>query len=379
MLSSISIPLLLLSSALSVSADSPRQYNNHGNVQRALHRSSERGFRAPLQPAGMAKLMRKRTIDAAALVAQVKNSTNTFKSIATWYAADGSVSACGTSGTTNDSAIIGLPTSVWNDMVGGISPLCGQSVLLTNTDTGKNTTAVIGDSSGEQDYTSLTPSVFLALGGDLNVGEFALTVFVNSTAAPIIVATTSSSAAVAVPTKKTSPVPIVHTKPSVALPVPSVKPSPAYVAPAPATKSPAYVPPKVIAQPSPPAPAPAPAKSSPPSNNNGGGNGGGASGNIVSGGSATFFTQGGVAGACGTVHQDSDYVIAMQTVLYNNGANCGRKIRLTRTSTGQSITATVADECPTCINDQSLDLSVAAFNALASPDVGMFDITWQFV
>eukprot|EP00918_Siedleckia_nematoides_P050084 GHVU01109628.1.p1 GENE.GHVU01109628.1~~GHVU01109628.1.p1 ORF type:complete len:283 (-),score=16.44 GHVU01109628.1:146-946(-) len=93
-------------------------------------------------------------------------------------------------------------------------------------------------------------------------------------------------------------------------------------------------------------------------------------------GTATFFSQGGVAGACGTVHKDSDYVVAIQTAMYKGGQYCGKKITITRTSTGKSIQAVAADECPGCRTAQSLDLSIGAFDALGSPDEGVFEMTW---
>ncbi|KAG0140903.1 hypothetical protein CROQUDRAFT_664576 [Cronartium quercuum f. sp. fusiforme G11] len=102
-------------------------------------------------------------------------------------------------------------------------------------------------------------------------------------------------------------------------------------------------------------------------------------GSNVYNGKATFFYQGGAAGACGTVHLDSDYVVAIQSSLYDNGKYCGKKIRVTRTSTGQSVTCVGADECPSCSSASSLDLSVAAFNALGKPDEGLFDIKWEVV
>lgn len=39
--------------------------------------------------------------------------------------------------------------------------------------------------------------------------------------------------------------------------------------------------------------------------------------------------------------QESDKVIALPTVTYANGAHCGQQIRITRTDTGASVTATV--------------------------------------
>jgi len=94
-------------------------------------------------------------------------------------------------------------------------------------------------------------------------------------------------------------------------------------------------------------------------------------------GKATFFTQGGVAGSCGTVHSDSDYIVAIDSSMYNSGEFCGKSITVTRVSTGKSINCVGADECPGCPSSGSLDLSVGAFNALGTPDEGVFDITWK--
>ena len=57
--------------------------------------------------------------------------------------------------------------------------------------------------------------------------------------------------------------------------------------------------------------------------------------------------------------------------MYNGGKNCGRSILITRTDTGKQVTAVVADMCPTCDNDTSLDLSLGAFNAIASESEGL--------
>ncbi|KAJ7109436.1 RlpA-like double-psi beta-barrel-protein domain-containing protein-containing protein [Mycena epipterygia] len=102
------------------------------------------------------------------------------------------------------------------------------------------------------------------------------------------------------------------------------------------------------------------------------------SGSFITGGFGTWFTQNGVAGACGTVHKDTDFVVALQTSMYANGANCGRKIQIIETSSGKSSTAVVADECPTCLNTNSVDMSVAMFESLAALSVGEMNIKWQF-
>lgn len=79
-------------------------------------------------------------------------------------------------------------------------------------------------------------------------------------------------------------------------------------------------------------------------------------------------TENGVAGNCGQVNSDDSYIVALPTsyVLpfscanssrsllhpcgtrtYADGSHCGQSVKITRSDTGQSITAKVADSCPT--------------------------------
>lgn len=107
------------------------------------------------------------------------------------------------------------------------------------------------------------------------------------------------------------------------------------------------------------------------------------SGKARTGGVATYFWQNGNAGACGTKHQDTDFIAAIDKDLYgpDNKASqyCGRKILITRTDTGKTVTVTVADDCPSCINTNSIDLSHAAFNAIATDEEGQVSISWQWL
>ncbi|KAK8861581.1 hypothetical protein IAR55_002404 [Kwoniella newhampshirensis] len=112
---------------------------------------------------------------------------------------------------------------------------------------------------------------------------------------------------------------------------------------------------------------------------------GGGSGEVHTGGYATYFYQGGNAGACGVVHSDSDYVIAIDSngwwSDYSSNSNsqyCGKSIVVTNVGNQKSVTAIVADVCPSCVSDNSLDLSVAAFNAIADPSEGQVPITWTW-
>lgn len=103
---------------------------------------------------------------------------------------------------------------------------------------------------------------------------------------------------------------------------------------------------------------------------------------LLGGGWATFFTQEGRPGACGQVHKDSDTIVALDFRRYGNmdeiSQYCNRTVQITRISTGKTITATVADACPTCKNKNSLDLSEGAFQKLATKDEGMVSIKWKF-
>jgi expansin (peptidoglycan-binding protein) len=91
--------------------------------------------------------------------------------------------------------------------------------------------------------------------------------------------------------------------------------------------------------------------------------------------SLTYFYQNGVAGACGTVHSDSDFVAALDSSTYGDTGSqssyCGKTIRVTWQD--KSVDVVVADACPTCANPSSVDLSVAAFQALAPLAQGELD------
>jgi len=105
------------------------------------------------------------------------------------------------------------------------------------------------------------------------------------------------------------------------------------------------------------------------------------SGKTVKGsGFGTFFFQGGVAGACGDVHQDSDLIVALDKDLYGNTSEksqyCGDSITITNKANGKQVTAIVADACPTCLTWGSVDLSQGAFDQIAEEATGQIDISW---
>ncbi|KAH9001158.1 expansin family protein [Lactarius akahatsu] len=104
---------------------------------------------------------------------------------------------------------------------------------------------------------------------------------------------------------------------------------------------------------------------------------------VNAGGQATFFYQNGVAGACGKVHSDDDLICALDERFYGDpgvrSAYCDQKVRITNTKNGKTVTVTVADDCPTCLNRNSIDLSEAAFKAIAPLSDGIASIEWSFV
>ncbi|KAF8994921.1 RlpA-like double-psi beta-barrel-protein domain-containing protein-containing protein, partial [Cyathus striatus] len=81
-------------------------------------------------------------------------------------------------------------------------------------------------------------------------------------------------------------------------------------------------------------------------------------------------------GNCGAWSQDSDFIVALSTAEYNNGAHCWQHIQVHYQ--GKTIDATVVDSCPGC-SQYSIDLSPAAFSALAPLDAGRIQVDWNYV
>jgi rare lipoprotein A (peptidoglycan hydrolase) len=72
--------------------------------------------------------------------------------------------------------------------------------------------------------------------------------------------------------------------------------------------------------------------------------------------------------------------LVKDSALYSESI-CGKSVSITNTQTGQSITVVVADECPTCENANSIDLSHTAFGALTDSNFaeGVVPIQWYFI
>lgn len=100
-------------------------------------------------------------------------------------------------------------------------------------------------------------------------------------------------------------------------------------------------------------------------------------------GEGTFYSTG--LGACGETNQDTDYIVAVSHILYeNNQVNgnsndnslCGKKIKASYE--GKSVEVTVVDSCEGCA-ENDLDFSPSAFSEIADQSLGRIDITWEWV
>lgn len=109
----------------------------------------------------------------------------------------------------------------------------------------------------------------------------------------------------------------------------------------------------------------------------------GNTGDVNTGGFATFYYQNGNAGACGDYHSDYDLIAAIDISRYGNTGSksylCGQRVHIKNNNNGNTVDVVIADVCPTCVNGNSIDLSLGAFQALASTSDGMVPIDWSFV
>ncbi|KAJ7052023.1 hypothetical protein C8F01DRAFT_1172774 [Mycena amicta] len=92
---------------------------------------------------------------------------------------------------------------------------------------------------------------------------------------------------------------------------------------------------------------------------------------------ATFFSAGGNVGVCGTPIQDTDFVVALPSSLFD-ASLCGKKLIINHLiPNGENVVeAVIADECIACTGD-NIDLTEAAFEALAPLSEGLIDVTYE--
>lgn len=93
-----------------------------------------------------------------------------------------------------------------------------------------------------------------------------------------------------------------------------------------------------------------------------------------SGSRATFYDTSVGLGSCGNYNGNSAYTVAMNAAQMNSGM-CGKTVWVSYG--GKTVTASVQDTCPGCPYG-GLDLSEGLFSALASQDLGVIQIEWDF-
>ncbi|KAE8271948.1 hypothetical protein A4X09_0g394 [Tilletia walkeri] len=90
-------------------------------------------------------------------------------------------------------------------------------------------------------------------------------------------------------------------------------------------------------------------------------------------GKGTYYRVG--MGACGWHNDSNQLVAAISQAQYHGGGYCGKRARVCHG--GGCVVVKLVDECPSC-RFGSLDLSPAAFRALAPMRLGVIDISWSF-
>ncbi|GAN10276.1 non-catalytic module family EXPN [Mucor ambiguus] len=101
-------------------------------------------------------------------------------------------------------------------------------------------------------------------------------------------------------------------------------------------------------------------------------------------GTGTYYDVAAGVGSCGQTNSNDDMVVAVNHGQMKNGANpnnnphCNRKVKIVG-KTGKSMEARIVDTCPGCENG-CLDMSSALFEEVCgSLDLGVCQISWDFV
>ncbi|BGP48663.1 hypothetical protein JCM10450v2_004539 [Rhodotorula kratochvilovae] len=209
--------------------------HNHGirsGSAHAAHAHKARDFvpvRAALQARGNARRMAKRVrrSETASYLELADNSTTTsastdvsgtkYTSTAIWWKEAGWIGSCGVEIKETDN-VVALPLALYPD-VDAKSSLCGTTVSVTATASGKTISATVVGASNRDDYTTFSKGAYLALEGDLDVGELAIEYYVDGSHADLsnlvaekkVVATTSSAAAPKTTTTTQAPKPTTTT------------------------------------------------------------------------------------------------------------------------------------------------------------------------
>ncbi|KAF7343511.1 hypothetical protein MSAN_01971400 [Mycena sanguinolenta] len=95
-------------------------------------------------------------------------------------------------------------------------------------------------------------------------------------------------------------------------------------------------------------------------------------------GLATYYDPNGGTGACGSVLQNSDFIVALGEDTWDGGSHCGQTVNVQYQ--GNTVQVTVQDLCPGCQGSNGIDLSEGAMAALDSNYIndGVISVVWSF-
>ncbi|GAA5822960.1 hypothetical protein JCM11251_004437 [Rhodosporidiobolus azoricus] len=327
-----------------------------------------------------------------------------------YYYQNGNAGACGWYSQDED-VVVGLPTEFYSKL-DSVSPYCGTYVVVTDPRDNTSVTALVADASATNETLSLSIGTWNALNGteshlstvnwrfanetETDLAKAALNGTKVSAPAPAVHSSSSSTTTVvAAPStsSSSSAAPVETTSSAAAVRVAAATSSAApawteekettttttttttsqWVAPTttttqwvtPTTTTTHWVAPTTTTKAWTPEPTTTQAKATQASYSSGDFSGRG-----------TYYFQGGAAGSCGVYNSDSAYIVAVNSAQMNSGL-CGKTVHIKNTANGQTVTATVADTCPSC-SYGSLDLSEAAFGAIGSYGSGVLPISWSF-
>ncbi|KAF7343518.1 hypothetical protein MSAN_01972100 [Mycena sanguinolenta] len=95
-------------------------------------------------------------------------------------------------------------------------------------------------------------------------------------------------------------------------------------------------------------------------------------------GLATYYDPNGGTGACGSVLQNSDFIVALGEDTWDGGSHCGQTVNVQYQ--GNTVQVTVQDLCPGCQGSNGIDLSEGAMAALDPNCIndGVISVAWSF-
>ncbi|GAA5935849.1 hypothetical protein JCM3775_007347 [Rhodotorula graminis] len=174
------------------------------HARRDHHALARRAFKGPVAP----RMARIRRSQATSDNSTSSSSDSKYTSTAIWWKEAGWVGSCGVEIKESDS-VVALPLALYPD-VRSKSSLCGSTVTVKSTQSGKTISATVVGASNRDDYTTFSKSAYVALEGDLDAGELAIEYYLDGAKVDVsnlAVETTSEAPAAVETTTSSKPAP----------------------------------------------------------------------------------------------------------------------------------------------------------------------------